>query len=541
MSVGHTNNSSLLRGTGIVGAFTLLSRLIGFVRDLLVARLFGSGLFADAFYVAFRIPNLLRSVVAEGAFTSAFVPIFSGELAKGKTQARLAFQEISGLLIIATTLLTILGVLFAEPIVTLFAPGFESIPGKTELSITLTRIMMPYIIFVSFVALLGGVLNSMKIFGTAAFAQVVMNMVLVGGALIAALYAPELGVRILAYSVLAGGIAQVLVQVPPLIRVDLLVRPALRFFTPITKELLKLMLPALLGSAIYQVTIFLNTLLASLLDPGSVSWLYYADRLIQLPIGIFSIALATVLLPLLSGASARGEHADFSATLGNSLRYTSFVIMPIAVFIFAFAPELIAILFQRGAFSPHDTEMASAAVQAMSIGLWFTSCHSMLVRSLMAKKDTLSPSLIGLGALLVNIPVALFFMGPPAHQEGFGGTLLTLQHTLGFDQFGANFHHIGLGLASSLSSAFAFSAAILLVVSRKGLDLDRFVASSWRSLLGALPIVWIPNLLVNIGHPLTRAILALPLAAITYFAITLVFKSQETQETLALIRRTIRR
>jgi len=249
-----TDNHSrtIVRGTGVVSALTLLSRLLGFVRDVLVARLFGASYIADAFFVAFRIPNLLRSFVAEGALTSAFVPVFSQELRAGHERAQAALSAVGTLLFIATALISFLGIIGAELIVELFAPGFGADPAKLDLCVLLTQIMLPFIICVSFVAMLNGALNSARIFGAAAWAQVWMNVALIGGALFAGYYAERNAAIILAISVIIGGIIQVVVQLPALRRAGFHLYPTRAIATAPVKEVLRLMVPATIGAAVYS-------------------------------------------------------------------------------------------------------------------------------------------------------------------------------------------------------------------------------------------------------------------------------------------------
>jgi len=295
--VSHSVSHSMFRGTAVVSSLTFISRILGFIREILVARLFGASLLADALFVAFRIPNLLRSVFAEGALTAAFVPVFASELAKGKSEAREAMRSITALLLLSTAIVSILGIIFADKIVSAIAPGFEG--ERFELCVLLTRILMPYIMCVSIVALLNGALNSVHIFGISAFAQVIMNLALILGAIVAAYFESKSAAIVLAISALAGGVLQVVAQIPALRRSGFSLLPSYKVLSSSSKQVIHLMLPAILGAAIYQVSIFLSTQLASILETGSISWLSYADRLVQLPIGVFSIALSSVLIQTL--------------------------------------------------------------------------------------------------------------------------------------------------------------------------------------------------------------------------------------------------
>ena len=537
------SSKTMIRGTSIVALLTLVSRVLGFVRDLLVAGLFGAGMYADAFFVAFRIPNLLRSLVAEGAMSAAFVPVFSGELVKGQEQARRAMQITTGFLLIVTCALSIAGIFLARPLVELLAPGFLANPEKLEICVLLTRIMLPYIIFVSLVALIGGALNTIKIFGTAAFSQVAMNIVLIAGALLAAAYQPRPAVILLALSVMAGGVVQVVVQIPALKRAGFLSWPSFAIRSPVIKDLLWLMLPATIGSAIYQISIFMNTLLASLLGEGSVSWLFYADRLAQLPLGIFSVALASVLLPMLAGAAARDEQDNFSEGLINSLRYTSFIIIPMAFLIYQLAVPLIQLLFERGAFSHDSTIKTALAVQALSLGLWGSSCHAMLIRGFIARKDTITPTLIGLFALLVSVPLSMALMGPPLHPDaGFAaGAVASFQALPLISSLGINLRHAGLGVSSSIASTLAFFLVALLFWRRIHLNYSAFVRGSLISLLGSLFMCLVFEITGISSLPMYQSLpLGLILGPLSYLAFCGVAKSREFQETFKLFSRLVR-
>jgi len=531
----------VIRGTGIVSALTLVSRLLGFIRDLLVARLFGAGFYADAFFVAFRLPNLLRSFVAEGALSSAFVPVFSGELAAGEARARAAVRSVSALILALTLVLSIAGIIFAPQIVDLFAPGFDE--DKRALCIVLTRVMLPFIICVSFVAMLNGALNALRIFGASAWAQVWMNGILITGAIAAGWYDARGAALCLAWSVVVGGVVQVLVQLPAMRRAGLSILPTGGLRTAVNGEIVRLMAPAIVGATVYQLTIFLNTILASLLEEGSVSWLFYADRLTQLPVGIFSIALASVLLPTLARARAEGNHGEFSGSLINSLRYTSFLIIPTAALIFIFAEPLIALMFERGAFTPYATGRTALAAQALALGLWSVSCHSMLVRAFLARKDTRTPTLIGIATLVLTLCFSLLFMGPVRVFDGaLAASISTLSGVVQQCPLALDLGHAGLGLAASLASlgTMLLTAATL---SRRLPDLEwrPFIRASIQAILASG--VMVGALLSGAAYLppgasyLTKLLIGLPAGAIIYLLSAWVLKSTEWQETVGLIRR----
>lgn len=543
MSAKEIQNS-MVRGTGIVGSLTLVSRVLGFVRDMLVARLFGSGLYADAFFVAFRIPNLLRSLVAEGALTSAFVPVFASELKQGKEEAQSAFSSVMGLLLLTTALLSVVGIYLASTIVAFFAPGFGVGTEKFELCVLLTQVMLPYIMFVSVIALLNGALNSVKIFGSSALAQVVMNVVLILGAWAAMYLESRAGVIALAVSVMVGGAAQLVAQVPALRRSGFSLAPSLHVFTPVTRQLLKLMLPAVVGATVYQLTIFLNTVMASLLREGSVSWLFYADRLTQLPIGIFSIALASVLLPTLSQAHVEKNRELFVKNLIDALRYTSFFMIPMACGMFCLARPLIEILFERGQFGAESTYQTSRAVQAYALGLWAMSCHSMVARGFIAQKDTVTSTLTGVLSLFLTVTFSLLFIGDLSPQAGtmyqvvsaLRAPLISVAPTLALG-------HAGLALASSISATVAFLTLSLLFHKRLGgIDWKPFAIGTLKTAIASAVMCGVILALVSVIKTTELQLaVAIPMGMSAFALSCLVFKSAELNETVRMLKRYIRR
>ncbi len=537
---------SVLKGTSIVSSLTLLSRLLGFIRDVLVARLFGSGAYADAFFVAFRIPNLLRSIFAEGALTSAFIPVFASEMKSSMEAARRTFRSINSLLLLSTCLLSLAGILFAPAIVRLFAPGFSASPEKFDLCVRLTQIMLPYIAFVSMISLLNGALNSVKVFGASALAQVIMNVVLIAGAILAAFFGARDAVLILAVSVIVGGLAQILAQIPALRRAGFSLLPCKSIFTPATRSVLKLMLPAILGATVYQISIFFNTMMASLISEGSVSWLFYADRLTQLPIGIFSIALASVLLPALSHAHADGDRSNFDTHLGNALRFSSFIMIPICTALGCLALPLVQLLFQRGQFTHDSSIQTAAAVQAYAFGLWSVSCHSMIVRAFVAQKDTLTSTLVGIASLILTVIFSLLLVGPLTETTGLlGRSLGGLQGLLSAMVPSPSLGHVGLALSSSLASLVAL-AIIAFRFHRGHSDFGwgGFGASTVKALIAAGGMGTLLTLLqrhFQSSGPAVILSLSVPIGALSYVAIGMLLKNSELRETFALLRRLISR
>lgn len=536
----------IIRGTAIVGSMTLLSRILGFIRDLLFAKLFGAGHIADAFFVAFRIPNLLRSVMAEGALTSGFVPTFTGELRKGKREAQEAISQVAGFLIVTTTIITAVGIFWAYDITSLFAPGFSGDPEKLGLSSSLLEIMFPYIIFVSLVAMLGGALNSMKIYGTAALAQVVMNLVFIAGILLAMTESITVAPFVVAWSIVIGGMVQVLVQLPALRRTGFSILPSFRILTPVVRDVIKLMLPAIFGAAIYQLTIFLNTVFASLLGEGAVSALFYADRVAQLPLGIYSVALASVLLPILSNAASDKDEIGFQKNLSLSLRYTSFLILPVSALLWLCAEPLVTVLFLRGEFNSIDAARTALAVQAYAFGLWGMSCHTMIVRAFIARKDTVTPVIVGIIMLLLTILFSLIFIGPlqAGASDSLGSLIFSLQQIPFILDLANSFGlgHAGIALSSAVSSTLGFFIIALLLRKRRPDVSWRVVISTTVKCLisvgvgvGATLSIDQMVILPTLGELLVKGFVF----SITYLIIAKILNISELQETFRLFRRLI--
>lgn len=535
----------LLRGTAIVSLLTLLSRCLGFVRDLLVARLLGASLFADAFFVAFRVPNLLRSFAAEGALTSAFVPVFSSALAKSREDAQSAFKKIAGFILYLTIPLTLLGVAYTPEILSVIAPGFRVSPEKMAITTNLTRVMFPYIICVSLIAMINSALNTMRIFGASAWAQVIMNVVLIFGTLCALPFEPKTATIVLAISVVIGGVVQVTAQIPALRKANLPTSASSELRSPEVREVVRLMIPATIGASVYQLNIFISTLLASLLVEGSISWLFYADRVAQFPVGIFSVALASVLLPMLANASATSDTEKFKSGLSDSLRFTSFAILPMAGGIWVLAVPLTTLLFERGAFSHNSTLMTAAAIQALALGIWASSCYSMVMRAFIAKKDTVTPTVIGICSLTVYLVSALILMGPiPPSQDWLISRIGELQASLAsLTPSITPRAHVGLALASSIGALFSLTMAITLYTWKIGhFPWSSFLTSLFRGVAGTLVMIVAVRIFIPFdAHPLTTCVYGVGVGVAAYAAALLALRSREMRETLAMARRKLTR
>ena len=406
---------NLLRALATVSSMTLLSRILGFARDFFIARVFGAGLASDAFFVAFRIPNLLRRLFAEGAFSQAFVPVLSEFRNKREPEeTRELVDAVASVLAIALFAATVIGVALAPVIIYVTAPGFAASPEKFTLTVQLLRITFPYIFFISLVALAAGVLNTWSRFAVPAFTPVLLNLsFIVGAAFLAPYFDPP--VLALAWAVFAGGVLQLLFQLPFLARIRMLPRWRPRLFHPGVTRVLKLMAPAIFGVSIAQLSLVINTIFASFLASGSVSWLYYADRLMEFPSGMLGVALGTILLPSLSRYYAEENPAEYSKLLDWGLRLTLLLAAPAAAALAILSMPLIATLFHYGSFTAHDAWMTREALGAYSLGLVGLILVKILAPGFYARQNVVTPVKIGLATLLATQLMNLAFIVPFKH------------------------------------------------------------------------------------------------------------------------------
>lgn len=410
-----SEQSKVAKAAGVVGLATLLSRVGGFLRDLVIAYFFGAGPAADAFFVAFRIPNLLRRLFAEGTLTIAFIPVFTEVLAKqGKEEAKLLARSTYGLLALTLLVVCGLGMTFAAEVVRVMAPGFSADGQLFALTVSLTRWCFPYIFFISLAALAAGVLNSQEHFFAPAFSPVLLNLFFIACPMLLArrLDPPVLS---LAVGVLLGGTAQLLLHLPYLRAKGFLLPPAWDLGNPHLRRIARLMGPAIFGAAVYQVTVAMNTILASYLPKGSVSFLYYADRLIEFPLGIFAIAVSTAILPSLSRQATQGDHQALKQTMAYGLRLTMFIVLPAMVGLIVLAKPLVLLLFARGQFGGESASATAGAVVGYGLGLWAFAAVRSVLPAFYALKDTATPVKVAAFCLLVNLGVSLALMGPLAH------------------------------------------------------------------------------------------------------------------------------
>ena len=415
-------NELVTRAAGVVGFYTFLSRVLGLLRDMIIANFFGSGMSADAFFVAFRIPNLLRRLFAEGSFSVAFIPVFSEYLQKrSREDTFLLARVVLTSLILILTAVTILGVVLSPLIVRIIAPGFGGMGEKYALTVLLTRIMFPYIFLVSVLALFTGILNSMKHFAAPAMAPIFLNLSMITALVFLAPYMriPTVG---LAVGVIVGGILQMLLQVPFLLKRGLSFAPRWLPSHPALRKIGILMLPTIFGSAIYQINQLVGTLLASLLREGSVSYLYYADRLVQFPLGVFAISISTAVLPSLSREATDRDFTGLRGTLSHAIRLTMFITIPAMVGLIILREPIVRLLFERGAFDSCTTIMTAQALLFYSLGLWAFAGLRVFVSAFYSLQDTITPVKVAVAAMLVNIVFSLLLMGPLKH----GGLALAL-------------------------------------------------------------------------------------------------------------------
>jgi putative peptidoglycan lipid II flippase len=412
----------------------MLSRILGFVRDVVLARYFGASGTTDAFFLAFRIPNLMRRMFAEGSFSLAFVPVLSEFRAQGDRRAlRDLIDHVTGTLAAILLVITATGMLAAPAVLAVFAPGWL-LDGRPEfaLSADMLRITFPYILLISLTALAGGILNTFERFLIPALTPVFLNLSMIGAAVILS-GRLEVPVKALAWGVLVAGIVQLLVQVPALLRLGLLPRPRWGWRHSGVRRILRLMVPTLLGSSAAQVNILIDSVIATFLVSGSVSWLYYSDRLLEFPLGVFGIALATVILPNLSRKHADKSEQEFSDTLDWALRLSLLITIPAAAGLAVLAAPILVTLFQYEAFQVDDVAMSALSLMAYALGLPAFIAVKVLAPGFFARQDPKTPVKVSLIAMGVNVILNLVFVGSMV-AGGFSGP------------------HAGLALASSASA-----------------------------------------------------------------------------------------
>lgn len=459
-----TENKKITKAASTIGMGTLLSRILGFLRDMVIANFFGAGMAADAFFVAFRIPNLWRRLVGEGSLTISFIPVYTEYLyqrseEETKEVTHIAFTLMAMLLI----LITLLGIFFSPLIIQIIAPGFARIPEKFQLTVTLNQIIFPYLFFMGLFALSMGILNSHRHFFAPAIAPIFLNISIILSVLLLFSFFQK-PVMTLAIGVLAGGVIQFLFQIPFLWQKGITFQFNFRFSHPAIRRIGGLMVPGLIGTAVYQLNVFIDTIFASFLPGGSVSYLFFADRLLEFPLGIFAIAIGMASLPSLSGLASQGKINELKNSLSFTFRLTSFISIPAMVGLIALKTPIINLLFQRGLFDATATVMTAKALLCYSIGLWAIAGVRVLVPAFYALQDTWTPLKIAILCLVANVLLnAIFILFTPLK-------------------------HAGLALATSLSSILN-----LILLTKKlnlklgGIEIGKSAKALIRILISSLP------------------------------------------------------
>ncbi|MBI5426708.1 MAG: murein biosynthesis integral membrane protein MurJ [Nitrospinae bacterium] len=437
------SNVKVSQAAGAVGSMTFLSRIFGFLRDTAIAMMFGSTAAADAFFVAFRIPNLQRGLLGEGAANAAFIPVFS-EYLNAKSE-REAWDLASNLFNVFSIILFVFALaiaIFAPAVIAVFAPGFLDEPEKFDLTVSLTRWMAPYLVLIGLTALCMGILNTFKVFALPAAAPVLMNLSMILAAL---LISPRLETPIigLAVGVLLGGLLQLLTQLPAILRKGFTFSASLNWKHPGIAKIAKLLGPTTLGLAAYEINLMVDTILASLLPGGAISYLYYANRLVQLPLGVFGVAIGVAILPILSEQAARKELPELIKTLGFGIRLILFITAPATVGLIVLRFPIVNTLWERGEFLRSATEGTAFALLCYSVGLCAFAGTKVVVAAFYSLQDTKTPAKIGIYSMILNIALNLILMGPLKHG--------------------------GIALATSIAAIFNSLALVVILKMRLGL------------------------------------------------------------------------
>ena len=443
-------NSGLLGSSFVVSIGTMLSRVLGLARDVVLANLLGAAPNADAFFVAFKIPNFLRRLFAEGAFSQAFVPVLTETREQGSHEAvRHLVDRVAGVLGGSLFVLTALAMVMAPWVALIFAPGFSRDVAKLALTADLIVWTFPYLFLISLTGFCGAILNTYGRFAVPAYTPVLLNLSLITAAVVWAPTMPEPALG-LAMGVTLAGVVQLLFQLPSLRAVKLTPRPVWDTKDEGVRKILMLMVPALFGVSVSQINLLFDTVLASLLPDGSVAWLYYSDRLTELPLGVFAIAIATVILPTLSALNTRAEPEEFSQTLAWAMRNVLLIAVPATVALWLLAEPILATLFQYGAFTDRDVEMAAASLRAYTVGLGGFMLIKVLAPGYYARQDMKTPVKIGIIAMVSNMVLNVLFVFPLMWYFEMG--------------------HVGLALATSVS-AWINAGLLYLGLRRGGISL----------------------------------------------------------------------
>jgi putative peptidoglycan lipid II flippase len=455
----------VVASVGAIGLGTLTSRVLGYARDIVVARAFGAGPVTDAFFVAFRIPNMLRRLLAEGALSTGIVPVLSATLSTaGPGSFARTVQVVAGAGLVVLSVVCLLGMLLARAIVSVMAPGWRADVALFDLAVMLTRVMFPYLLLVGMAALAMGVLHANRRFFTAALAPAVPNVAMMVAVLgLSGLVSPA--ILALAIGVLVGGLGQFLIQLPEVRRLGVPLRPRLDWSHPALREIGRRLWPVAFALAAVQINVLVNTLLASLLPGGSVSYLYYADRIMEFPLGVFGAALATATLPSMAAEAAGRDHAALRATLGFSLRLGAFVTVPAAVGLLTLAGPIVRLLFQRGEFGEQDAILTAQALVGYAVGLPAFGASRIAAHTFYALGDVRTPVYVSFGSIAANMVLAVALMRPLGHQGlALASSLSSYVHLLGLCWILQRRRGLlgAPGLGASLARTFGASAVLLI-------------------------------------------------------------------------------
>ena len=470
-----SENHKIAKAATTIGTGTLLSRILGFLRDMVIANFFGAGMAADAFFVAFRIPNLWRRLVGEGSLTISFIPIYTEYLTqKSEEETRevthIAFT-IAGVFLL---ILTLLGILFSPILIRIIAPGFIQIPEKFQLTVTLNQIIFPYLFFMGLFALCMGILNSHRHFFAPAIAPIFLNISIIVSVFLF-YHTFRVPVMTLALGVLAGGVIQFLFQIPFLWKKRIAFQFNFNFRHPAIKRIGLLMIPGLIGTAVYQINVFIDTIFASFLPSGSVSYLFYADRLMEFPLGIFAMAIGMASLPSLSTLASQGKMEEFKETLSFTFRLTAFISIPAMVGLISLKTPIINLLFQRGVFDYGATEMTAKALFFYCVGLWAIAGARTIAPAFYSLQDTRTPLKIGLICLGANVAFIAILIHPLKHG--------------------------GLALATSLSSTLNLILLFWRLNSKIGkMDMTKNIKALLKDVFCSLPMGLAAYLICSIGN-----------------------------------------
>ncbi len=517
-------NHRVVKSAGVIGLATFASRILGFIRDMVLARLFGATAAADAFFVAYRIPNLLRELFAEGSMSSAFIPVFTEyHMLRAKQDAWELASAVFTTLLTIVTAITLLGILAAPSIVWLLAPGFHGNPDKLLMTTLLTRIMFPYLLFISLAALAMGILNSLRAFAAPAFSPVFFNIFIIGCALFLSPVFPEpiLGVAI---GVVAGGAAQFAMQLPGLALRGMVFGWRFQPWHPGVKRIGALMVPSLLGLSVTQINITVSTILASFFA-GGPTYLFYGMRLIQFPLGIFGVALATAILPTLSEQAARGALDELRGTLAFGLRMILFIILPAMLGLILLRQPIVHLFFEHGSFTAADTVATATAVLCYAVGLWAFAGVRIIVAAFYSLQDTVTPALVAAMAVLANLAFSIVLMD--------------------------RLESAGLALATALASMMNVSILVVVLNRRLGgMDWRSVGRSAMRTVLATAPLivacVWVAGAEVWehegewVGKTVMLAV-GIGLSVTGYVGVHALLRSEELDVCWNLVRRRIGR